>query len=222
MALPIPKDVVPGIISIINLPEEVVDQLVKVLTASPIELDSDEMAEHVASNLPSIPFDHLTNIIDALYNLYYIREFSGVRAARFLDDLVDGIREIPDSEHDLQDLNLNTLKLRFEKLLNIGSLYAFSKAARLQRDGERLYVESKILSDIRPVFDADPTIRPYGAVITHTLKIIYHINNEHKEFHVVLDSEDLQFLKETINRAALKDETLRALLKEVKLSNLGA
>ena len=107
MALPIPKDVVPGIISIINLPDETINELAQTLAASSVSsvaLGSDELAEYVASQLPSMPFDQLTNILEALYSLYYIREFSGVRSPRFLDDLVDSSLEIPDIDA-LRDAN---------------------------------------------------------------------------------------------------------------------
>jgi hypothetical protein len=106
------------------------------------------------------------------------------------------------------------------RLMSIEVLNTVSKAARLQRDGERLYCNAKILSDIRPVFSHDPTLRPLGAVLTHTLKIGFHEGGEHQEFHVVLDVDDLLALSEVIYRAQAKDKTLRKLLKESKLTSL--
>jgi hypothetical protein len=91
----------------------------------------------------------------------------------------------------------------------------------LQRDGERLYCEAKIISDIRPVFGAKPTARPIGAVVTHMLKCAYHEVGEHREFHVVLDGIDLELLADVVHRALLKDRTLRSLLEEMRLPDLG-
>ena len=110
---------------------------------------------------------------------------------------------------------------RFEKLLNINLLNTLSKAGRLQRDGERLYCDAKILSDIRPVFGPKPTVMPPGAVVTHTLRIGYHEGGDHKEFYVILDADDLEALKNTVTRAEAKDKVLRQLLKTAKLSDLG-
>jgi hypothetical protein len=164
----------------------------------------------------------MSSILDALYGLYYMREYSGVMSSRFIDDLIEGIHEIS-NRPELIDINIDSISLkeRFERLLSINSLYIIAKSARLKFDGERLYFEAKILSDIRPVFDADPENIPSAAVITHTLKIVYHEGNNHKEFYVVLGSSDLSSLSKTVERAVLKDETLRNLLKQANLSVLG-
>jgi hypothetical protein len=134
---------------------------------------------------------------------------------------MDGIRESSYPELNVENIDFDSLREKVEKLLNVHKLKVISKATRLQLDGERLYCESKILSDIRPVFDDDPEVDPIGAVITHTLKLGYHIGREHKEFHIVLDADDLESLKSVIDRAYAKNQTLRVLLRKKNLPNLG-
>ena len=221
MALNIPKRDSAGIASIINLPDASVELLIKALINAPNLSDADEMAKHISSEVSSISLEQLTTIIDTLYSIYHLREFSGVSFSRFLDDLIDGIATSSYPELDSKNIEFNSLRQRFEKLLNIDTLKIISKAARLQSDGERLYCSSKILSDIRPVFREDPSVRPVGAVITHTLKITCHVGKDLEEFHVVLDSYELELLKDVIIRACVKDETLRALMKEANLPDLG-
>jgi hypothetical protein len=153
--------------------------------------------------------------------MYRIREFANVDLSRFLDDLIDGIATSNYPELSFNDIEFDEIRIRFQKLLNIENLKTLSKAFRLQSDGERLYCSSKILSDLRPVFSEDASTRPSGAVITHTLKIVHHIGKELEEFHVVLDSHELEVLKEVIIRACVKDKTLRALMKEANLTDLG-
>ena len=165
--------------------------------------------------------DKLNIIINTLYSIYRIREFANIDLSRFLDDLIDGIATSNYPELSFNDIEFDGIRVRFQKLLNIENLKTISKAFRLQSDGERLYCSSKILSDLRPVFSEDPSTRPSGAVITHTLKIVHHIGKELEEFHVVLDSHELEVLKEVIIRACVKDETMRALMKEANLTDLG-
>jgi hypothetical protein len=221
MAFPIPRDAIPGIVRVINLSEAIVDELVRALKNAPHIFDSDKMAKHISSSLPSIQADELVSILDILYRLYYVREFSGVPFTRFLDDFIDGMGESSHSDLDAKHVEFASLRVKLEKLLNIDSLKIISKASRLQSDGERLYCHSKILSDIRPVFGDDPTAKPSAAVITHTLKITYHMGQNNQEFHVVLDSHELAELRDVLNRASAKDETLRALMKEANLLDLG-
>lgn len=221
MALEIPKDEVGGVIELVKLDERPIDQLFEALSAAPKLSDSDEMAEIVARSVPAVSKSQVSKILSTLYGLYYIRELSDVEPDEFLDDVMESVAENPYIEPALREPQLGLLKNRLGKLLKIETLLVIAKAARLQRDGERLYCESKILSDVRPVFGEDPTTRPPGAVITHTLKIAYHEMGKHGNFHVVLDSVDLKALKEVIDRAITKDETLRSFLKEANLIDLG-
>ena len=198
------------------------DKLIAALKSAPPLSSEEEMAARIVTQVPSLSAEHLAPVIDTLYRLYYIRELAGVRPSTFLKDLMEGIRN--NSKLAPKPKDEPKLESRLAKLLNIETLHTLSKAARLQRDGERLYCEAKILSDIRPVFGTDPAIRPVGAVLTHTLKVTYHEGSEpgdHREFHLILDSGDLEELGKVVQRAQAKDKTLRDLLKGAKLPNLG-
>jgi hypothetical protein len=54
------------------------------------------------------------------------------------------------------------------------------------------------------------------------LKVRYHEGEgkEHREFHVVLDSSELDDLGDIIQRAQAKDKSLRELLKSAELPSL--
>jgi hypothetical protein len=177
------------------------------------------MAARISKKVPSIPMEQLASILDVLYTIYYIRELSGVEPSTFLEDFMEGVQNVPQLKAEKR--GLARLRGRFEQLLSTNSFNLLSKAKRLQRDGERLYCDAKILSDIRPVFSHNPTSRPLGAVVTHTLRLGYHESGDHKEFRVILDSVDLDALADVIFRAQAKDGTLRALLKDAKLPDLG-
>lgn len=219
MALDIPKEDTGSIVAIKTLTPAAIEKLVSALkTAQPVS-DAREMAASIAAHVPSITMAQLSRVLETLYTLYYIRELSGVKHPTFLEDLMDGIRSNPNLQLSTKDVP--KLRSVLEKLLTIETLLTVSKAARLQRDGERLYCQSKIASDILPVFGSDASVPPVGAVLNHTLRIAYHEGGDHKEFHIVLDSDDLNALRDVIQRAQEKDKTLRALLKTINLPNLG-
>jgi len=219
MPLEIPNEDVKALVAIQTLPAASVNKLIALLEAAPLISNNEEMATYVRKQGSPAPDGQLARIIETLYTLYYIRELSGVTAAKFLEDLMEGVRNRPELKSSQKEIS--TLRSRLEELLSIDTLKTISKAARLQRDGERLYCDAKILSDIRPVFGADPTIRPVGAVLTHTIKVGYHEGRDHREFHIVLDSDDLRALSEVVRRAQAKEKTLRNLLKGAELPNLG-
>jgi len=218
MSLQIPKEAEAGIRAIESLNEEAIEQLVTALSHGPYSADFNEMATAIAPSIKSIPIVQVRKILEALFRLSFLREMASVSFAPFLDDLMEGIYE---SSPQFQESQHDFLKERFRRLLGIDALALPAKAMRLQRDGERLYCEARILSDIRPVFESDPKARPRGAVIGHNLRICFFDAGGHREFFVLLESADLKALKAVIDRAHAKDVTLRELLKQTNLTELG-
>ncbi len=218
MALEIPKEDAGAITTLQALPSATLDALIAALAEAPLISNPKNMAEYLTKQIPSIPADRLTPMMETLYTMYQIRELSGVKPSRFKADLMEAIEKHPQFQAGPKEMT--KISPMLDRLLNIETLNTIAKAARLLRDGERLYCSGKILSDIRPVFGQDPAARPNGAVITHTLKIGYHEGSGHVEFHVVLDSADLLALAEVVKRAEIKDQTLRDLLKSANLPDL--
>jgi hypothetical protein len=222
MALKIPEENSGAIAVIKTFPSASLEKLISALKSASPTSNPREMAEHVAKQVPAIALEQLVRVIDTLYTLYYIRDLSGVQHANFISDLMEGIQDSPQLQHlHNSQKALPKLRLVLERLLSIDTLHIVSKAARLQRDGERLYCSAKIISDVRPVFGADPSTRPLGAVLTHVLQIGYHEGADHKEFHIILDSDDLTALGDLVRRAQAKDKSLREFLKSAELPNLG-
>lgn len=219
MALQIPKEHLPAIGKILKLSDAAIEELINAISSATISAEAPEMSEKIAGSVPSIPREDLAEIVQMLYSLYHVREFSEVRHARFVRDLVDTLLLNPD--FDLQKADASITGKRFQRLLNIKTLNTLSKAIRLQRDGERIYCDARIISDIRPVFGDDVEERPISAVITHTLKLGYDVMGEHKEFFVVLDEQDLNALQGVIERAQAKGDTLTEMLNAAGIPRLG-
>jgi hypothetical protein len=219
MPFQIPKDDIEAVRTLKSMASATVGAFIAALKTVPLTADTDEIAKRIADQVPPLTPKQLEAVLDALYGFYFIRELSGVPREVFLEDFIDGLQDAPELKIDKREIPKLTAK--FEKLLNIETFNALSKAKRLQRDGERLYCDAKIVSDIRPVFGSKPTSRPVGAVITHSLKLGYHEGGEHSEFHVVLDRIDLDRFSDIVERAKAKDKVLRGLLKETQLPDLG-
>lgn len=216
-----PKNDLLAILTINDISDTSVTELSSVLAAAQVKHDIEEMTDKIAENISTIPYDDLSSIMRILDMFYYIREMNNVDLSIFIDDIIEGVQYSSYDDINLEKLEASSLKTKLEKLLNIRPLKLISKATIIQRDGERLYCESKILSDIRPVFDDDVSVVPSGAVITHTLKITYHLGRDRQEFHVVLNAEELASLHEVIARAQMKEKTLQVLMKNTNIDNLG-
>jgi hypothetical protein len=113
------------------------------------------------------------------------------------------------------------VRQRFRQILEIESLAQFSKASSVLIDNQRDFEDAKVLTDIRLAFKPDPTDEPYGAVIVHFLKFIYHEGIRHEEFHIALDGDDLKKLILVLQRAQKKAKKIRQKLEIAQIHYLG-
>lgn len=109
------------------------------------------------------------------------------------------------SKQETEDL-VEKLLLFFSSFNNLNITY---KARNLILANDKIYRESKILSDIRLVFNDDIQEVNRYAVIIHKLKIKYLNDETDKEFYISLDSSDLKSLKEQVDRALEKDGLIK-------------
>lgn len=154
---------------------------------------------------PNLNKKNLQKIISAFQGLYFIREYSGVETEKLIEDLAYELNEDYDE----------TFKDKFLTVLNNDNIRILVKAHRLHYDNESLFSNSRIISDIRPVFSSDPSEIPSDMVVNHTLKLSLTNNGKDKEVYASLDVEDLRKLQKSINRAIKKDKTLRKFLGDM-------
>ena len=208
-------------VTIATLPDSSVDELTQAIESSPITSESKDMAANIAGHVHGIAQEELDDIVDLIYALYHVREYTELSKSRFITELVDGLREQA-KDPRISSSDTSQLRKRFERLLSLGTLDTITKAITLQRNGERLFCDAQILSDLRPVFGDDVKQKPRAVVITHTLKLSYHEEGDHKSFFIVLDEVDLNALSDVVERAKAKADTLTALIKkDVSIPRLG-
>ena len=93
MALEIPSDDTGAIERIKALPPASIDKLISAIKGAPLISDPKELAAHIAKRVPSLAGEKLVRIMNTLFTLYHIRELSGVPPSKFLNDLMDGLKE---------------------------------------------------------------------------------------------------------------------------------
>ena len=118
----------------------------------------------------------------------------------------DYILQFPNIKPEEISLLQNNLLIILDK---ISPLALSAKAFNLLSENKTTFIESRIISDIRLVFDNDIIKKNRLAVLVHNLKIVTTENDERKEFYFSLDTNDLKMLKTQIERAEKKDELIR-------------
>ena len=105
------------------------------------------------------------------------------------------------------------LKVLLISLVDSRLFRVASKSANLAYEHAHLLQAARIITDVRPVFDND-LIEIDGAVVSHVLRLNYDGRGEEKSVSVVVDTVDLQRLRDEADRALRKGRLIKQRLEK--------
>ena len=204
--LQIPEGAKRGLQELIALEPAQENELYTALKESPPCLTTRDMSSWVADKVKSIPAGDLRDIVSNLISLYSAWDIED----HDLDGFVEAIKLAAErSGIQASPEKLNKLPARLKKFLSLEETVGITaKALSVAYEGLRHYHAARILTDIRPVFVSDPMTEPSAVVLLHTLRVDLHEEGEDREWFVTMNSVDLLQLKNVIDRAIKKEETL--------------
>lgn len=212
--LSIPKEEFPVLATIIDLDQRLFLDFSKALSEIIPPLGREKYISIIADKVPQIRTDEIKRIINTVIALYRVKEKIGVSAVEMANLMKVAAQE---SEHDhlfqgdraeILAQRLTTL-LGFENTLGLGT-----KCVLAMLDNEHVCLRPEMRSDMRPVFDGAEEKILAGA-ITHHLTIV--LNGDDSDLHITLDDNDLEKLKEEIEKSQKKSLQLKAFLKSSNL-----
>jgi hypothetical protein len=218
--LSVPERFRPGLVKLLGLPPQSVDELVSALNTAPGTLSPLKLLASIQPHVRTIPADDLESILDTLRSLYVLL----ARLDLTIDDCVHSVANAIErgdyADLGFQDKDRVEFEQQLRRLLGINSHTVEAKALDLLVEHERVFHDARIITDLRPVFGTEVTAPPAAGLILHTLKITYHEGSELKEFFVALDSGELDLLSSIIDRAKQKGSTIEQLLVTANVPRL--
>ena len=209
----VPDEFVPTLTRLAQLSQPEFDAL----RASADELggstDISQLTTHLRASMPLEP-DEFRALFDAVVSL---NVFADTRSES-LDTLVEEVAASLDLT--LTKPERSELASRIVALASIEPIRVVRKGSALSMQHERLFLASRIMTDIRPVFGADPTEGLEAAILSHTLIIDFVSDRSADSFYIALDGPDLRHLQGVIQRAIDKESCLAQTLKDAGISNL--
>jgi hypothetical protein len=211
-----------GIKILFSIEDEAFQAILTALKSEPPSLNSEKLFESISQSIQNIDNVVLANIIEIFKSFYDFRSNRKLEDNEAIEQIIGSCIE---DESLVELFNEVSIVLFRERLLAIleseNSLSLGFKILNVARDQERLFLESRILTDIRTIFRSDSDISvPLGATITQMLKIEYFELNQRKEFFVALEPTDIEQLSEQINRAKQKANSLESMLKNASIEYL--
>ncbi len=91
-----------------------------------------------------------------------------------------------------------------------------TKADTIKNSNCSNFADAKIITDIRPIFGIKNIMEIKLNTIIHNLTIEYVENHKPRVKYFALDNEDLILLKDVIDRALKKEETIKNIFKSIE------
>jgi hypothetical protein len=220
--LNIPKRDLPVLKKILELGNEQFDALISAFGDTKPTLTRGQLVKEISKKVKAIRPDELNDIFRVVFILYSMKQKAGASSQKLAEDVSQSCVESSSDVIHFESEKAGLLSSRIKKLLSFDKTIAVTtKAFDVMTEHKHTFCSARILSDIRPVFTDTPDSAS-AAVIIHTLQIGFHESGtgEHKEFYVALDTNDIQKLKEVIERAEKKTVALSSIIKGSKLPYL--
>lgn len=160
---------------------------------------------------PSKSSDFAT-VGEALVSMYGVKSNSDLPLEEFVSGVADSLEEVPDPHLRLLPSQREEFTQKLTVLLNSDMFAISAKLSDLRTENERIFCHARILTDLRPVFGKDVNDGVVAMLLTHNLKISFHAagrKGDHEIF-VSMDTEDLEELRKTIERAQTKAKKVKA------------
>lgn len=204
----IPSSALPGFEAISNLDPVQLDRISQYLITNPVGASLTELHEFLLEFLKASNAREIVNTLVSLSDLLSPPDVDLESLSNKLSESYIEQSSTLDNNSQLELKKQNLKNNLFQIFQNATNLKLTLKALDLIGGDNYVFRNSRIVTDIRPVFNDDLESNQRNAVIIHYLHIDY-INEMPKKIILSLDLSDLKNLKGIIERAIAKNEIIK-------------
>lgn len=203
-----------GLLKLVGLSDNSIKRLTSAIEGLRPKLFPEDLSVEIAIKVPEVLPDDIIEIIKVLVSLLYSGFHHEIPPEELAHDVIEAMGESGIKELQLPPAKQESLRQRLVKLFTIESLLIVSKALTVLQSNENTFCGARIVTDVRPVFGSDPGIAPNAAVIVHSLNLNYHHDGQLKDFYIAMDTADIKTLRDVLDRADSKTQSLESILKK--------
>src|SRR5258708_631176 len=194
MAFKIPPSEESHLVRFLALSDDAVERLIAALGNCTPTLKRRDLAKQITAKtgIDGVSASSTVRVLIALYTT-----FAGhpTDLDQFVEDVHRALEKLDRPELRPKSGDWSLFKNRLKALLSFDkTLGITSKALEVSMEYQYWLCESRVLSEIRPVFNRNPDERPLAAVVSHVLKLKCHEGDEMRDFFIGLDSGALRKL----------------------------
>ncbi len=217
MAFRVPEQQIANIKELLELPDDKIEGFLDALVKAEPAFNVFELSSQV-SGKSGLPYPLVLGLVRVLASLYATREKDWEQPIEeFLDVAVfAALQRAQTFSAENADVQWRRLRRVLVTALSLErAIGTAAKAGPVLTAHERIFSGARIMTDLRPIFHHNVSEKPDAAMIVHMLKITQRDDFDRKtDQYFALDSNDIATMKELIERAIKKEETLRAIMKD--------
>ncbi|MGH6847091.1 MAG: hypothetical protein ACREC0_06545 [Methylocella sp.] len=197
------------ITAVCGLGPEALSRVVKALKARPLTIKSVELQQTIAAEIGEEPAEIMERFVLGVAN-------APRRSTGTISNVLDGIQQSLPSTPGVDTLQLekwNNSRPFIEQIFALKSVELSAKAHGLSYDFDQLFITSRIVTDIRPVFD-DSKSEILGTTIVQTLRI-EHTSSDgaRNSISIAMDIGDIKQLEKVCKEALRKADVSKQLVE---------
>lgn len=211
MYLQLSEDQAAAISLLLRLDLGVRESLATALDVLPRSLDVMQVAADLSSDLP-LEVTDLSEIVDTLAGLDWHLRSGTFDSVDFKEVALQALGE------DVSPARLEESSVYLARVCDSRTTRLMGKARTMTLEHTNLIYDSRIITDIRPIFPDESDNVVQGALITQELRMTYFDSQvKLDEFRITLDQNALEELSKSIQRALNKAGALTELLQQAEL-----
>ena len=188
-------------------------QLVQAASEVGVATSVSGLGEKVAHRFPDEVEGNISRSLNALWNFGRERGLTGEGGKTIIEEASSSLEEIADPAW--KDKNLEkwealspSLAEAIDVIDEDHPILITAKAHALVYAHQHLYLESSLITDVRPIFSQDAS-RIIRLIVSHVLTIEYtDASKTPSVVSVMMDSEDIELLRQACERAKKKAQTI--------------
>lgn len=193
-----------------DLDDSILEQIIEKINSAPQVPLHPNQINQLINNILKDPIK-TSSVVRNLASSYALIGQRDMSPKDIVEAITNGIKA--ESRTPWSEKELRRWEAKFSVLIKLYSLVNIKlliKALELSYDYDNLFQNSKILTDIRPVYD-DLAENIRGAIISHTLHIYYDNSIGSNSIQISLDEKDIKQLYDNCDRALKKSQVAKSL-----------
>jgi hypothetical protein len=203
----VPEEYLTGLEKLATLDDEVIENILQSLETAPLTFDIQEIALF-AKNQHGIDATETSEVLSFIASLYSF----GRNEYISFDVIVDALGKSLENETPikLSTVEISKIRSRLMIFLNTSSSLKITyEASTLFPEHENILSDSRLLTDIRPIFKEEISTGVSGLLISHVLRLKYENISGSQEIFLSLRSSDIEQLIEELQESLTKELTLK-------------